>query len=158
MQPRRPPSAHFTWAEVIAHSGYSRVPLGPFRLPNGQWVTPRANARMQAHKLEQVRALVNVLRTRRLLRPTGLYVISWARSWEHNKTVRGAKDSQHLYFRACDISLQEIARLCPWEGGARDFDAILQRVYARGGVGTYPAGNRHCDCRGYRARWSSFVG
>ena len=27
--PLRPPSAHFTWDEVIAHSGYSRVPLGP---------------------------------------------------------------------------------------------------------------------------------
>src|SRR2546425_4430127 len=121
MQPLRPPSAHFTWAEVIAHSGYNRVPLGPMRLPNGKWVTPRANARTQAAMMEQVRAAVNHLRAEKLLRPTGISVLSWARSWERNKAVGGAKDSQHLYFRACDISLGEIMRLCPWENGRADF-------------------------------------
>jgi uncharacterized protein YcbK (DUF882 family) len=156
--PLRPPSKHFTWAEVIRNSGYSRVPLGPMRLPNGKWVTPRANARTQARLLEQVRAAVNHERGAHLLRPTGIRVLSWARSWQHNQAVGGAKDSQHLYFRACDITLGEILRLCPWQGGKDDFDRILARVYAKGGVGTYPAGNRHCDCRGYRARWSSFVG
>ena len=156
--PLRPPSAHFTWAEVIAHSGYDRVPLGPFRLPNGQWVTPRANARTQARLLEKVRAEVNYLRASHLLRPTGITILSWARSWEHNKEVHGAQDSQHLYFRACDISLGEILRLCPWEGGRADFERIIQQVYWKGGVGDYAAGNRHVDCRGYRARWSSFVG
>src|SRR6266702_4759780 len=104
MQPLRPPSAHFTWAEVIAHSGYSRVPLGPMRLPNGKWVTPRTNARTQAALLEKVRAAVNVLRADHGLERTGIRILSWARSWEHNKAVGGAKDSQHLYFRACDIS------------------------------------------------------
>src|SRR5438105_13262197 len=96
LPPRRPPSAHFTWAEVIAHSGYSRVPLGPLRLPNGKWVTPRANARTQARLMEQVRDEVNYLRSARLLRPTGINVLSWARSWDHNIAVGGAKDSQHL--------------------------------------------------------------
>lgn len=156
--PPKPPSEHFTWAEVIRNSGYSRVPLGPLRLPNGKWVTPRVNARTQARLMEDVRANVNQLRRSHGLRPTGINVLSWARSWEHNKAVGGARDSQHLYFRACDLSLQEIVRLCPWRNGRRDFDAILATVYARGGVGYYPAGNRHCDCRGYRARWSSFVG
>jgi len=156
--PLRQPSAHFTWVEVIAHSGYNRVPLGPMRLPNGKWVTPRANARTQAALMEKVRAYVNAERLRHALEPTGISVVSWARSWDHNKAVGGAFDSQHLYFRACDISLGEITRLCPWEHGTKDFDAILNRVYARGGLGTYPAGNRHADCRGYRARWSSFVG
>src|SRR6058998_3419247 len=117
MQPLRPPSAHFTWAEVIAHSGYSRVPRGPMRLPNGKWVTPRVNARTQARMMEQVRAAVNHLRAEHLFRPTGINVLSWARSWGHNKEVHGAQDSQHLYFRACDISLQEIERLCPWDHG-----------------------------------------
>lgn len=158
MQPRRPPSAHFTWAEVIAHSGYDRVPLGPMRLPNGAWVTPRANARTQAALLEQVRAAVNAERAERGLRPTGITVLSWARSWAHNQEVHGARDSQHLYFRACDFALGEILRLCPWDGGRHFFDGVLNAVYARGGVGTYPAGNRHADCRGYRARWSSFIG
>jgi uncharacterized protein YcbK (DUF882 family) len=156
--PRGQPSPHFTWAEVIAHSGYDRVPLSPMRLPNGSWVTPRANARTQAHKLEQVRALVNVKRTDHGLNLTGIHILSWARSWEHNKAVGGAKDSQHLYFRACDIALAEIERLCPWPGGRADFESIIQQVYWKGGVGDYSAGNRHVDCRGYRARWTSFVG
>jgi uncharacterized protein YcbK (DUF882 family) len=156
--PRGQPSKHFTWAEVIRNSGYTRVPLGPMRLPNGSWVTPRANARMQAHKLEVVRATINVLRADHGLNLTGLHILSWARSWEHNKAVGGAKDSQHLYFRACDISLQEIERLCPWGGGRQDFERIIQQVYWKGGVGDYAAGNRHVDCRGYRARWTSYVG
>ena len=108
--------------------------------------------------MEKVRATVNAARVKRGLRPTGINVLSWARAWEHNKAVDGAKDSQHLYFRACDISLQEIERLFPWPNGQRDFDVILNRVYSKGGLGQYPAGNRHCDCRGYRARWSSFIG
>jgi len=156
--PRGQPSPHFTWAEVIAHSGYSRVPLGPMRLPNGHWVTPRANARTQAGMLEQVRAQVNAKRAGHGLNPTGIVILSWARSWEHNKAVGGAIDSQHLYFRACDISLQEIERLCPWATGRQDFERIIQTVYSKGGVGDYSAGNRHVDCRGYRARWTSFVG
>ena len=128
------------------------------RLPNGRWVTPRTNARTQARMLERVRAAVNAERAKRQLAATGINVLSWARSWAHNQAVGGAKDSQHLYFKACDISLQEIERLCPWEGGRHFFDGVLNAVYARGGVGQYPAGNRHCDCRGYRARWTSFVG
>ena len=108
--------------------------------------------------MEQVRAAVNELRRAHDLKPTGINVLSWARSWNHNIEVHGAEDSQHLYFRACDISLGEIQRLCPWTGGTHFFDGVLNAVYSRGGVGTYPAGNRHCDCRGYRARWSSFVG
>jgi uncharacterized protein YcbK (DUF882 family) len=156
--PRRPPSEHFTWAEVIRNSGYTRVPLGPMRLPNGSWVTPRANARTQAGLLEQVRAHVNDLRATHGLRATGITVLSWARSWEHNKAVGGAKDSQHLYFRACDIALGEILRLCPWSGGRDDFERIIQHVYSKGGIGDYAAGNRHVDCRGYRARWTSYVG
>jgi uncharacterized protein YcbK (DUF882 family) len=156
--PRGQPSRHFTWAEVIANSGYSRVPLGPMRLPNGSWVTPRINARKQAAMLEKVRSLVNVHRADHGLRPTGINVLSWARSWEHNQRVHGAKDSQHLYFRACDIALGEIERLCPWRGGRADFEHIIQLVYVKGGVGDYSAGNRHVDCRGYRARWTSYIG
>jgi uncharacterized protein YcbK (DUF882 family) len=143
---------------VIAHSGYSRVPLGPLRLPNGKWVTPRTNARTQAAMMEQVRAKVNAARAREHLPPTGIRVLSWARSWTHNISVGGAKDSQHLYFRACDISLQEIERLCPWPNGANDFERIIQAVYAHGGIGDYAAGQRHVDSRGVRARWRSFVG
>lgn len=155
LTPRRPPSPHFTWAEVNAHSGYRYLPFGPTAIGNGRLVmTPRRNAKRHAQRLEQVRAQVNAARTRRGFKPTGLHVLSWARSFEHNRTVGGARNSRHLYFDATDISVQEIDRLMPWHGGRRDFDAILESVFANGGVGLYPAGNRHCDSRGTRARWT----
>lgn len=154
--PRKPLSPHFTWAEVIAKSGYARVPLGPMILPNFKVVTPRRNARKQAAALERLRASVNAVRAGKNLAPTGIRLNSFARSWSHNKQVGGATDSQHLYFRACDITVQEIDRLFPWHSGRADFDALLDVVFHDGGVGLYPAGNRHADTRGHRARWTSF--
>jgi hypothetical protein len=35
-------------------------------------------------------------------------------------------------------------------------DRAADKVYARGGFGTYPSGSRHTDSRGSQARWSSF--
>lgn len=155
----RGPSPHFTWAEVIGagKSGYPAVPLGPFRLPNGRWVTPRVSARKQAHRMELLRGGVNRLRADHDLPATGIAVLSWARSWQHNLDVGGAGDSRHLHFDACDIALAEIDRLCPWRGGRESFDLVANLVFALGGFGQYPAGNRHVDSRGYRARWTSFV-
>lgn len=153
--PSKPPSPHFTWSEVIGNSGYSRVPLGPTPIGLGRIVlTPRLNARRHAASLERLRSAVNEARRANGLAPTGLHVISWARSYEHNKSVGGASNSQHLYFQATDISVQEIDRLCPWKGGRGTFDQLLEVVFAHGGVGLYQAGNRHCDSRGTRARWT----
>ena len=45
-----------------------------------------------------------------------------------------------------DIAPKMVAR--GLEKGMRDV------VFADGGVGLYPAGNRHCDSRGSRARWT----
>lgn len=157
--PTKPPSPHFSWAEVIGNgrSGYRRVPLGPTPIGLGRIVlTPRRNAKRHAQRLEQVRAQVNAARTRRGLKPTGLRVLSWARSFDHNRAVGGARNSRHLYLDATDISVQEIDRVMPWPGGRATFDLILESVFASGGVGLYPAGNRHCDSRGTRARWTSF--
>ena len=153
--PSKPPSAHFSWAEVIGHSGYSRVPLGPTPIGLRRMVlTPRRNAIRHAANLELLREAVNHVRDRHNLPPLGLHVISWARSYRHNKDVHGASNSQHLYFLATDIAFEEIARVFPWSGGHRDFDGLLEDVFANGGVGLYPAGNRHCDSRGHRARWT----
>jgi uncharacterized protein YcbK (DUF882 family) len=155
--PTKPPSPHFSWAEVIGNgrSGYSRVPLGPTPIGLGRMVlTPRRNAKRHAQQLEQVRAQVNASRQHKGFRPTVLHILSWARSFEHNRQIGGARDSQHLYFLATDISVQEIDRLMPWDGGRRDFDAILEAVFANGGIGEYPAGNRHVDSRGHPARWT----
>ena len=40
--------------------------------------------------------------------------------------------------------------------GPGKFDKAADKIYARGGFGTYPSGSRHTDSRGSRARWSSF--
>lgn len=154
---KAPPSPHFTWVEVLHNSGYSRLPFGPTAVGLGRMVmTPRINAKRHAAKLEELRAHVNTLRAAHRLPPTGLRVLSWARSYEHNKRVGGAFNSQHLYFLATDIAKEEIERMCPWPGGRVRFDALLEQVFANDGVGLYPAGNRHCDSRGSRARWTSF--
>lgn len=155
--PTQPPSPHFAWAEVLARSGYDRLPYGPTPIGRGRMVlTPRLNARRHAANLEKLRELVNRERHRHGLQPTGIHVLSWARSYRHNADVGGAADSRHLYFDATDLGREEIARLMPWASGAAEFDAILEGVFAHGGVGSYPGGNRHCDSRGYRARWPSF--
>lgn len=133
------------------------MPLGPFRHPNGRWVFPRASARKHAAQLEKLRTEINRRRAQHHLKPTGINILSWARSWKHNLDVGGAGNSQHLYFQATDISIQEITRLMPWPGGHAEFDRIAGGIFSKGGFGTYPAGNRHVDSRGFRARWSSFV-
>lgn len=159
-QPRtKGPSPNFSWGEVVGHgqSGYPKIPLGPIKMPNGKWAFPRSSARTHAANLEKLRAKINERRLRHGLKPTGIHILSWARSYEHNLAVGGAADSQHLYFKACDISLQEIDRLMPWGGGRAEFDAIANVIFSQGGFGQYPGGNRHVDSRGYRARWTSWV-
>lgn len=153
--PRNPPSPHFSWSEVVAKSGYSYLPFGPTAIGNGRVVmTPRINARRHALNLERLRSAVNEARRLKGYEPTGIRINSWARSFAHNLAVGGASNSQHLYFLATDISLQEIERLCPWASGRATFDDLLDRIFKDGGVGLYPAGNRHCDSRGHRARWT----
>ena len=140
---------------MTRNSGYSRLPFGPTPIGLGRIVlTPRLNARRHAMNLERLRSGVNEARRAKGFKPTVLNVLSWARSYEHNRQVGGASNSQHLYFKATDISVQEIDRLCPWDGGRATFDQLLEVVFKHGGVGLYPAGNRHCDSRGSRARWT----
>jgi len=147
---------HFTVGEVLANSGYKTMPRGPTRVGLIVCLTPRRNATKQAHAMEQLREMVNQSRKLHNLPPTGINLNSWARTWAHNQTVGGARFSQHLRFRACDVTAQEIARLMPWDGGAKLFDLLLNAVFVKGGVGLYPGGNRHGDTRGRRARWTSF--
>lgn len=152
--------SHFTWAEVHRKSGYppGKLPYGPTTLGNGRIVlTPRKNAVMHARNLELLRAMVNAARLAKDLKPTGINLNSWARSYEHNLEVGGAGNSQHLYLLATDITLEEIDRLMPWKGGRVQFDKICDQLFKTGGFGTYPAGARHVDSRGSRARWSSWV-
>jgi uncharacterized protein YcbK (DUF882 family) len=151
-------SPHFTWGEVINKSGYTRPLPAAIDLPNGSKpFNPRKNAKRHARALERLRARLNQARKRHGLEETGIRINSWARSWKHNAEVGGAINSQHLYFLATDITKEEVRRLTPWDNGA-SFDRIASEVFGDGGFGQYPAGARHVDSRGWKARWSSWVG
>lgn len=143
---RTGPSKHFTWKEVNPH-GFKRM-------------TPavRARAIAQARRMEKLRTEINKRRKGHGLSATGIAVESWWRPAWYNKQIHGAVGSRHISGDACDITRQEIRRLMPWTGGESDFDKLCQSIWPDGGFGTYPAGDRHTDCRGWRARWSSFVG
>lgn len=136
---------HFTWAEARSH--------------DGKWVPLhlRPNAIRHAKNMEKLRAQINVVRARRGLKPTGINTISWYRSPTQNTKVGGARASRHMKADATDISKEEIARLLPFKGGKEIFEAITNTVFAHGGFGQYPGGNRHTDSRGFWARWTSWT-
>ena len=99
-------------------------------------------ARDQAFNLEKLRHLLGDV-------PIG--VISWYRSWSHNRAVGGASRSQHMSGRAVDVSRAWVEHV-----GRAKVARAAEVVFRNGGVGTYPAGSMHFDSRGSRARWSSF--
>lgn len=148
---------HFTWPEATANSGYEKIPTTiSFHGVMLTGTEAKANAIKHAGHMESLRSRLNYMRGKHGLGETGIVVLSWVRSPQHNHDVGGAPLSRHQYWDACDIALSEIDRLCPWPSGRADFDAACEYVFALGGVGLYPAGNRHVDSRGYRARWTSF--
>lgn len=137
---------HFSWEEALHNSGYTSLAKVP----------PAVSSRVKIHaaNMERLRAKVNDARGAHGLSETSVNVISWIRSPAHNRAVGGASQSRHMQGDATDIAREEILRLFPWKNGPRDFDNILDSVFAAGGVGLYLPGNRHCDSRGYRARWT----
>lgn len=78
-------------------------------------------------------------------------VISWYRTRRYNIVIGGASASKHVEAIATDHPrewVQEVGRTKVLTAG--------NRVFARGGMGTYPWGALHFDTRGVRARWSSW--
>ena len=83
----------------------------------------------------------------RFMRPVTVY--SGNRCAKHNAECGGAADSQHLYGKAADISLEGI-------GVDIDLDSIARAAEQAGadGIGIYRSQNFvHVDTRGYAARW-----
>lgn len=82
-----------------------------------------------------------------------LPALSWYRSRRHNRAVGGARFSQHVKARACDIAEAVRQRL-----GAERFDRACQAVFKNGGIGTqstFSGPVRHVDSRsGGPARWT----
>jgi len=102
----------------------------------------RANAQRQAFGLEVLR---------HELGDKPLAILSWYRTPAWNTHVGGASQSRHMQADATDFDVNFVDSF-----GAGVFDKAADRIYARGGFGTYPSGSRHTDSRGSRARWSSF--
>lgn len=122
-------SPHFTKEEAACKDGS----LVPRRLLK--------NARRHAFNLE---------RLRHRLGDRPIPIISWYRTPDYNFRVGGAAGSKHVEALATDHPVF-------WVRKHRDFDRIADRIFAKGGLGTYPGGSRHLDSRGTRARWSSYV-
>ena len=102
----------------------------------------RANAQRQAFNLEKLR---------HELGDKPLPILSWYRTPAWNAKVGGASQSRHMQADAVDFTVQTVNGF-----GSSKFDQTCDRLFANGGFGTYPAGSRHVDSRGTRARWSSF--
>jgi uncharacterized protein YcbK (DUF882 family) len=77
-------------------------------------------------------------------------ILSSYRSPDYNKTVGGASLSQHMEFKALDVSLKGVSP-------QRVYDRLLEWRRAgrfTGGIGIYPlSGFVHIDTRGRNATW-----
>jgi lysozyme len=80
-----------------------------------------------------------------------LPVLSWYRTPAWNVHEGGASGSRHMQADATDFEVAVVQGFGPGV-----FDRAGEKIFARGGFGTYPSGSRHTDSRGSRARWSSF--
>lgn len=78
-------------------------------------------------------------------------VLSWYRPADYNAAVGGATNSRHIQADASDFDVATVNRI-----GASRFDRVMNKHYENDGFGQYPAGSRHSDTRGYRARWTSY--
>lgn len=99
----------------------------------------RPRAQRHAFRLEQLRHELGD-------RP--LPVLSWYRTPAHNVAVGGASRSKHMKAIATDFDRAVLPS---------GFDAAADRIFADGGFGQYPGGNRHVDSRAGRARWTSYL-
>ena len=73
-------------------------------------------------------------------------VVSGYRCPDHNKTVGGASNSQHLFGRAADIFIVGI----PLQ---EQYD-LADKHFPDGGVGTGASWGVHVDTRGHKVRWT----
>lgn len=92
----------------------------------------------------------NLERLRHAIGDKPVRINSWYRHPAYNKQVGGASKSRHVQADATDHTVQ-------WVRSIKDFDRIADKVFKRGGKGSYPGGARHLDSRGIYARWTSWV-
>jgi uncharacterized protein YcbK (DUF882 family) len=112
-----------------------------------------SNARFKNNSIPPEHMWENILPTLRFLdavrgRVGRLRLSSIYRNPAYNRSVGGARNSQHLFFRACDVQ--------PLDASVRNlWDACVDERRLQnfmGGLGRYP-GFVHVDCRGSKATW-----
>lgn len=121
-------SAHFSLSEFASHDGAATPASAVPRL------------RVLAEQLEVLRAELG---------GNAVRVISGYRSPAHNRAVGGARNSQHLYGRAADIS---ISGYTPRQIKNTIEKLIREGRMQQGGIGLYGS-FVHYDTRGSAARW-----
>lgn len=120
-------------------------PLNVFACKDGS-PTPDevvANLRVLAEQLEVLRAKVG--------RP--VYIVSGYRTPDYNRSVGGARNSQHVFGRAADIRVDELSTI---DLAAAIESLIAEGAMLEGGVGTFRTWV-HYDTRGTRARWGAAI-
>ena len=87
-------------------------------------------------KLEELRTLIG---------NKPIIINSGYRCITYNKSIDGAKNSQHLYGKAADIKAIGIS--------IKELGKYADKIFSKGGVG-YGDTFIHVDIRGYKTRWS----
>jgi hypothetical protein len=88
--------------------------------------------------------------------PYGFHIRNSHRHPNKNKSVNGAKYSQHMFGRAIDIGVDDVNKdgKSNLDDKAILYDLLQDIVGNKGGLGLYPGQmSLHFDCRGHRARW-----
>lgn len=78
-----------------------------------------------------------------------IVIVSGYRTESHNRSIRGAKQSQHLRARAADIQVPGVSPDAVADAIER---LILEGRLPSGGIGRYDTFT-HYDVRGYLSRW-----
>lgn len=99
--------------------------------------------------LENLRQLAKNLQVLRDYLGKSIKINSGYRSPEHNKAVKGEKNSYHTKGKAADIV---VSGYTPTQLAAVIFKLIEENKISQGGVGIYPT-FVHYDIRGKKARW-----
>lgn len=93
----------------------------------------------------------NLEKLRHALGDQPVRITSWYRTPAHNARIGGARYSMHMKAVATDHPSQWVSA----RGRSRVL-AAANRIFASGGMGTYPDGSVHTDTRGWRSRWTSY--
>jgi uncharacterized protein YcbK (DUF882 family) len=109
----------------------------------------RCGCKMPFDVLQNIKKLVEQLQVLREVVDSPIKINSAYRCPSHNKSVGGAKSSQHLLGKASDIVISEHK---PSETYSLIESLIKDNAMSEGGLGSYNTFT-HYDIRGNRARW-----